>query len=413
LVEVEVGIDMMLAKLVAASHYLLAMLAVILSFRIIAGHDIKRRLALALVVVGGLAFAARVSTLKPGGDFRSYWKIGRYVLQGIDPYTATPPPGDMRLQYTPNSLSLFVPFGLLSERQAWAIFRTLNVLLAFAMVPLAGATLEVVGGRPFPGLSWSAVVVLSTTFFLSNAVYFCIGVGNLPMVVTVLILAALRAQAKGSPILAGIWLGLAAIKVHTAIPVLMLFHRRSDRPTWVSMAVVLGALGVLATPPTLLASRVRENLEILQSVRQPGAIDDYSFEGPANESIIGLDHLFYRLGTSIFLYHRTYDTVVLALPMLYAAGRARSESGRTRWWFAGCTASILLTLCIYVTPIKDLAKSSLDWPGAARIPIQAIVLPYATWLILAAMVLLVLGEKAANAPMRQGDGSRSERKTWT
>ena len=429
----------MLPKLLAAWNIVLATVALIVSFRVIAGRDINRRGVLTLGFVGGLVFAIRVSTLMTGGDFDAYWRSGRDVLQGVNPYTITPRSGAMRALNPPNALPLFVLFGLLSEKVAWAIFRTLNMFLTIAVVPLAWAALAAQEGRRPPGLSWPVVVVLSTAFSLSSAVFFGIGVGTFSMVATVLILAALYAQGRGSPIVAGIWLALASVKFHTFLPTLLLFHRRSDWPTWASLGVVVGALCILATPPEQLSSRLHDNLEIIQALSQPGAVNDYSFRGSQNHSMIGFEHLFYRLGlrdrtairwlqctgvallgigiirllargklspggacslvllyASIFLYHRLYDTVILVLPMLHASGRARSVSGRTRWWFAACATSILLTLSIYGGPLNALGRASPEWRPAVRILTHAIVLPCATWLILAAMGFLVLGERAAD-----------------
>jgi Glycosyltransferase family 87 len=443
LVEGKVGVMITLEKSLAASNFVLAMVALIVSFRVIAGQDIDRRGVLALAFASGLVFAVRVSMLLPGNDFDIYWRSGRYVLEGVNPYTVKLPPGAMRTLYPPNALSLFVPFGLFSERAAWAIFRTINMVLAIAAVPLSWAALTAQEGRRSPGLSWPVVVVLSNAFALSSAVYFGIGVGTFSMVTTVLGLAALYAQGRGTPILAGILLALASVKIHTLVPTLLLFHRRSDWPTWVSLGVLVGALCILATPPGKLSLRLRDNLANIEADSQPGAMNDYSFRGPLNSSIVGFEHLFYRLGlrdrtaihwlqyaavallgvgiiqllarvkisrggacslvllyATIFLYHRLYDTVILALPMLHASGRARSERGRTRWCFAGCAISILLTLAIFGRPLDALGRASLAWPPAAKILTQAIVLPCATWLILAAMGLLVLGEMAADTQNR-------------
>src|SRR6266566_2587174 len=103
----------------------------------------------------------------------------------------------------------------------------------------------------------------------------------------------------------------------------------------------------------------------IEVLSEPGKVNDYSFQGARNESIIGFDHLFYRLGlrdrrlirtlqylavaasglwvawqvvvarlprgaacslvalySMVFLYHRDYDTLILALPLVYCAAGA-------------------------------------------------------------------------------------------
>jgi hypothetical protein len=337
----------------------------------------------------------------------------------------------------PNTLPLFAAFALISEGRARAVLGIVNVILAFATVPLAWRTLTAQEGRRSPGLSWAPVLVLSTVLFLSSTVYFCVSIGQLGLVVAVLVFAALTAQAGRSPNLAGIFLALAAIKINTVVPTLLLFHRRVDRPTWLALGGALLALTMVTTPPALLASRLHDNIELIRAYEQPGAVNDYAIENGQSHGFIGFEPLLYALGlrnrrlirwlqyaalgllgmgivwllargklsrggacslvllyASIFLYHRTYDAVVLALPMLHAADRSRSQSGRARCWFAGCAACILVCLSLYASPLRALGKAAFAWPPVARILIHAIVLPSATWLILAALGLLVLGEQA-------------------
>jgi hypothetical protein len=95
----------------------------------------------------------------------------------------------------------------------------------------------------------------------------------------------------------------------------------------------------------------------------------------------------------IFLYHRIYDLVVLALPLAYATGRARGALGRPRVLFAIAAAAILFALYPSGRFFKALAAASTEW-GTAGSVARAILLPSAAWLILTAMVCLWLAERA-------------------
>lgn len=141
-------------------------------------------------------------------------------------------------------------------------------------------------------------MVLVTAFFLSSTVYFCVSMGQLGLVVAALVFAAAYAHTRRLPILAGLCLALAAVKINTIVPNLLLFRRRSDWPTWITLGVVLAALFFLAMPPRLLPSRLHDNLGLIRSYEQPGVVNDYAIENRQSHTIIGLDRLFYGLGLS-------------------------------------------------------------------------------------------------------------------
>jgi hypothetical protein len=92
----------------------------------------------------------------------------------------------------------------------------------------------------------------------------------------------------------------------------------------------------------------------------------------------------------LFLYHRNYDSVILALPLVYLTGKARSETRRPRWLHALGASSVLLIIYLNLNTITDLTNRSMDWGSGGRV-VQATVLPYATWLILLSMLVLVYG----------------------
>jgi hypothetical protein len=281
------------------------------------------------------------------------------------------------------------------------------------------------------------VVALSCALVASDATLIVMVLGQMSVLAAVALVAALAAQARGRPTAAGVLLALATVKVATMLPFLLLFLRRADWRAWAALAVTTLALCLAAVPPAELPGRLATLLERSRQLQAPGQVNDYSFEGTQSENILGFEHALYRLGlrdgttirlaqyaavlllgawvarqvlgrgrlpraaacslvalySTVFLYHRAYDTVILALPLVYSAGRARLANGPARWLFAGCAVAILLVLNLNVTLLRSLTHLSLEWGGWGRV-VQAVVLPYATWLILLAMLLLVRGARA-------------------
>jgi hypothetical protein len=261
-----------------------------------------------------------------------------------------------------------------------------------------------------------------------------------------MLLLALAAQGRARPILAGICLSLATVKFVTMIPFLTLFLRRADRWAWAAlMASVLGLCaltGRLSELPSHLAILAHRADELAA----PGRVNDYSFEGTQNESIIGFEHLFYRLGmrnrrlirfsqfvallavggwvahrvlvgniprpaaaslvslySLLFLYHRDYDTVILALPLAYCAGRVSVTAGHLRRLYTACGALVLAVLFMNAAYLNALTRLSLPREGWARL-IQLAVLPYPTWLILLAMFLLARATRLDRSPSAGASG---------
>jgi hypothetical protein len=174
-----------------------------------------------------------------------------------------------------------------------------------------------------------------------------------------------------------------------------------------------------------------------EELSAPGKVNDYSFAGTRNESIISFEHLFYRLGMRdrdwircaqlvaftvigawvaylvvrndlprpaaaslvtfvalLFLYHRDYDTVVLAMPLVYCTGKVRVTSGLARWLHIACGLMVIAILNADALSLRALTRYSLEWGSWGRL-VQAVVLPYPTWLSLMAMALVVWAKRAA------------------
>src|SRR5262249_32620759 len=120
--------------------------------------------------------------------------------------------------------------------------------------------------------------------------------GQLSIVAAVALVAALDAQGRGRPIWAGVWLTLASIKTATMLPFLLLFLRRSDLKTWITLACGVIFLSLLGNKPIELPGRVELMLQHIKELEQPGMVNDYTFEGTQHVTMLGFDHALYRLG---------------------------------------------------------------------------------------------------------------------
>jgi hypothetical protein len=98
----------------------------------------------------------------------------------------------------------------------------------------------------------------------------------------------------------------------------------------------------------------------------------------------------------LFLYHRDYDSVILALPLVHCAGRLGEATGRARWAYAAIGVSTIGVLHMSSTFVRSLTSLTLQWGPWCRL-VQAAVLPYATWLILLCMLILFRVEARARA----------------
>lgn len=176
-------------------------------------------------------------------------------------------------------------------------------------------------------------------------------------------------------------------------------------------------------------------LSLIRELSGPGQPNDITLQGPQAASIVGFEHAAYRLGLHdrrlsaiaqfaalgglgawlaivvwrrlvprpaacslvmlyalLFLYHRLYDALILALPLTFAVSLACSTRGRRR---LASAASALAMLSVLYMRRKSLQAAS-DWSlahGSAGRMVQAILLPYATWAILLAIACLYVGSR--------------------
>jgi len=382
-----------------------------------------------------------------GLDFQFFWKAGCDVWGGVDPYSPSRFAEHPFLN-PPTALPLFALFAALPIRASLAFWTLLNVSSSLGLIALARSALmsqdrlNAAGGQVRAGLEslpLVAIAALAICLSFSEASLKGLYLGQLGVFTAVMLLLALVAQGQSRPIWAGVCLFLATVKFVTMTPFLLLFLRRADRLSWVVLvALVLGSCGLtgrIADLPGRLATLAQRAGEL----SAPGKVNDYSYQGTRNESIISFEHLFYRLGmrdrvwiryaqvfalltvgawvaylvllkdlprpaaaclvslsSLLFIYHRDYDTLILALPLVHCAGRLGEATGRARWAYAAIGVSTIGVLYMSSTFLRCLTGLTLQWGAWGRL-VQGTVLPYATWLILLSMLTLFCVEARANA----------------
>jgi hypothetical protein len=382
-----------------------------------------------------------------GLDFQFFWKAGCDVWGGVDPYSPSRFTEHPFLN-PPTALPLFALFAVLPIRTSLAFWTLLNVSSSLGLVALARSALmsqdrlDAAGGQVRAGLEslpLVAIAALAICLSFSKASLKGLYLGQLGVFTAVMLLLALVAQGQGRPIWVGVCLFLATVKFVTVIPFLLLFLRRSDRLSWVVLlALVLGSCaltGRIADLPARLAILAQRAGEL----SAPGKVNDYSYEGTRNESIISFEHLFYRLGmrdrewirhaqvlamlalgawvayvvlgnrlprpavaclvslsSLLFIYHRDYDTLILAVPLVHCAGRLGEATGRARWAYAAIGVSTIGVLYMSSTFLRCLTGLTLQWGAWGRL-VQPAVLPYVSWLILLSMLTLFCVEARADA----------------
>ena len=239
-----------------------------------------------------------------GYDYSIFAKVGRDVWAGVNPYAAGRF-GEHPFLNPPTALPLFALFAVLPSRVSLALWTVANVMASLALVVLAQYALRLqarLDDRAEEGSAqaWRlpplAIAGLSICLTFSDSSLMGFYVGQLNVFVAVMLLAALVAQGKGRPVWAGLYLSLATVKVGTMLPFLLLFLRKADRWTWVSLSVLVIGFCSLTGRITELPGRLATLVDRVGELSAPGEVNDYSFHGTRNESIISLEHLLFRLG---------------------------------------------------------------------------------------------------------------------
>lgn len=375
-------------------------------------------------------------------DFQSFWRLGRVLLAGGDAtaFVASYPLPPLN---PPSAFPLFAAAALLPLRAAILAWTAVSVAACLALVPLARRTLADRGAPGAGDLSGWGLALVTAALVVSNAPRSMIQSGQISFATAFGLTAALACQSRGRPGWAGFWLVPGTIKPNTTVPFLLLFFRRRDLKTWAVAAAlgvaVLVASGWARDPLRHVATYSRT----IAKHGRPGAVNDFSYAGALSAGMVSLDYAFYRLGfrapgaagraqlaavaviggllayrhwrrrgalpsggdcaqvalfSAVFLYHRVHDCVILALPLTYAVARARAATGKARSAFAGAAGALLVVLAQQrrAVDLLELAvKGRVDF--TARL-VQAVALPYATWLILGVMLALALGDHWDPAP---------------
>lgn len=310
-------------------------------------------------------------------DFTPYYYAGQDVLAGRDPYLQQYGPWRSPFLSPPTSQPFVAALCVLPFLLSGIVWVGLSMLATLGLVEFSRRVLNLQGGiagRPIPP---EATAGLMAVVALSAGSRMGLEYGQLHVALAVLIMGALRAQALRQPVLAGLLLVPAMGKPQTMLPYLLLFLRRFDLRTWVTMGVVAPLMVIATTPPADLISRYWSWQAALHNSFGAGAINDLNLVSNAPTEI-SLRHLMYCLGMGdrdrlrayqsllviliglallyeiawrgritraagcslvscyvmLFIYHRPYDAVILALPLVYAVAAARQSVGTalySRW----------------------------------------------------------------------------------
>lgn len=285
---------------------------------------------------------------------------------------------------------------------------------------------------------------------LAGATTWGLDAGQLVLWATFWIYAGIAALLLRRTVPAGTVLGLATIKITTGFPFLLLLLNRRYWKAWLAFAAVLAGLCCCLYSPASSRAMVARQVANIQQARQTGEINDYTFSGPFHDDILGLEHWLFCLGlrdrgaisawqlailgvigfgllrlrvrartdddefrlavllcvySCLFLYHRMYDTVVLALPLFHCVRKAGQETGRRAAAYRWIATGIILVMNF---PRGGVLIRLADWSqhsGLAGRAVQVVVLPYGTWVLLAALFGLWWLEAAGTGPNQPAGSS--------
>jgi hypothetical protein len=348
----------------------------------------------------------------------------------------------------PTIQPLIIAMNALPYRWSGFVWIGLNIAGTLGLVELSRRVLNQMGGIAGRSIPPEATAGLMAAVALSTGARMGLELGQLQVVLAVALLGALWAQALGRPVVAGLLLAIATVKPQTMVPFLILFLRRSDVVTWATLAVVAPLMIITTTPPDELIARIWSWQACVRNNFGPGMVNDISYTNPSHHSLVSLGQVLYGLGmrdlglintgqsllvlmlglallykvawrkqvarpaacalvgcyTMLFLYHRSYDTVFLALPLTYAAAAARRSSGVTRALFATAGVAVLVAMNSYTSVELTLLEKSWKLGLAGRL-IQALIIPYLTYAVLIALGTLWFAARLQN---RQGIEDRTD-----
>jgi len=411
-----------------------------LSFLTCIAYIFGARIPLPVVwTVAGLVLAAfawtAVTMIVLPGDAILFWKAGDAVWKRANPYHGTfvlnPPP----------SLIWYAALALIPQGPYLVLWRLLcTISFGGAAFAVQGALGREPKDRPW-GLPSAAVALFASAVAISVSSRLGLLVLNSTFLTTVCILGALACRDRARPVAAGILLALASVKITTLLPFLLLFFRPQDRKTWIALIAAGLLFTVVAVPPSGLPAALRTCLANISEENSQGQMSDYSFESDTNTDLVSLNYAIYHLGirdrgwvriaqllltvalgiwvtrqiyrspsishapacaivacySVLFLYHRLYDMTILAIPLIYCAGRGLQESGPFRWAYRLCAAGLLWVLHLRLNVLERFIPRAKEGGFAGRL-IEAVLLPQATWIVLAALIVLIVTERRLASP---------------
>lgn len=429
------------------AYWLCAVVALAMGVALLAGRHLPPKLARGASIVCVSVLCVKVVTTlvlllrgAPGfdSDFAIFHAVGVDVLAGKNPYEAAAFAAHPIL-HPPSAFPVFALFALVPYAPGHVLWTMGNLLLALGLVALGASLLRRLDGHIGVTITRDELIVLTTAVLLSNTVNPALAIGQLPIFATALLFLSVYAQTAGRPVLAGVLLGVASAKVGTMAPFLLLFLRQADRATWIAMGSTVLALSAMQGQPWLLPSEIRAELHAIKALAREGQVNDVS---PANSmfpGIVGFDALLYWVGvrdrvlielgknalvlalgawvafqvlkkdalprsaacvlvclyTLLFLYHRNYDLVLLAVPLVFAVAALRDPrwAGGRRFFSAMGIVS-LLAMYQYGKSATVLV-SRTEGGGAIAHALRAAVVPMSTWLLLLAIALFTFGVRAS------------------
>jgi hypothetical protein len=415
--------------------YAIELAVLLATLGVVGGVRLNPALAWVLTAAGLIAFVAEVSH-SDGADLYAFWLSGQNVWAGTNPYKPSDRLGVPIPLNPPTAFPLFAALALLPFRTCLIVWTALNAVACLALV---GLSARVVCGRAAPGASESgldppSLGVLSSAVALSFAARYGIDLGQLAVLTAIALVGAVLARSEGRWFAAAVCLAVATVKVGTMLPFLLLFCSRGDRKTLVALAAISLTMVLAATPVAAVPRRIQEMAGNITQLDLN--VNNYEYVNTSSVEIFGIDHALYRLGlrsrplirlgqalvlvglgawvgfevvpkdrlpcgakvslvalyAELFLYHRVYDTVLLALPLVYAAGWSRLERGCGRIPPVVVGVAVLGVMYLRLGWLRTLTTFSLRVGPPGRV-IQASLLPYATWSILLAMVCLGLANR--------------------
>lgn len=395
--------------------------------------SIARKLSLSgLAMLAGFTIFALYTGLRNGviTDHHIFWLAGRTALSGGDPYDRP------EFLNPPTAIPIYMLFALLSEKTSFVVQSVLSFVSSALLVRVSHAVIA--GEDPtHPRLLRTGTLwCLSTAVAMSVPAQLNIRFGQVALLVTIAFFFAIYWQQRQKNFPSGLAWAIGSIKIGTMFPLLLTVIWRRDTRAIVWM-VVCGILLAVATPgPLGLITWLKQDLTNIIRLSGVGEVNDYTSAGSQYHSIVGLDSLFYRvlatenrrlvsaaqfatlgvlgiwialrgvvwkqwprgafisiaaLYSSIFLYHRSYDLVVLALPLVFVASQLQRSLGTARNWYWVSLIAICVPLFTHSRMNVGLAMLVDHVPGIPSLIVHivdAVFIPLPTWLVLAAIASL-------------------------